>query len=311
MRQISRTTAALAAVLAAGIALSGCSAGSADYRSTSEGGSSADYAQPAAEGAVDSNGDAASADQALVITGTITITAEDPIKASEQATAITLDAGGRIDARTEYAPRDGDAGSATLTIRVPADTVEDVRDQLKELGTVDETDFTSVDVGTQQRDLDTRITTLRASIARYTSWLADADTTADLIQLESAIAERQNELESLEAQQRALADKVAKSTITLQLRSVALAPPPEGPENFWEGLVVGWNGFVAFWAGVTVALGVGLPWLVILGIVLAVVVLLVRRSGRSAAAAGAPTAAAAAAPATASAPPQPPAQPGE
>src|SRR5690606_40423820 len=71
-------------------------------------------------------------------------------------------------------------------------------DQLKELGTVEETDFSSVDVGTQQRDLDTRITTLRASIARYTSWLADADTTADLIQLEQAIAERQNELESLD-----------------------------------------------------------------------------------------------------------------
>jgi len=319
MRQISRTTAALAAVLAAGIALSGCSAGSADYSGASDGGTITEYAPQAVDdGSVAREGeqDAAAEDQALVITGTITITAEDPIGASAKATAIALDAGGRIDARTEYAPRDGDAGSATLTIRVPADAVEDVRDQLKELGTVEETDFTSVDVGTQQRDLDTRITTLRASIARYTSWLADADTTADLIQLESAIAERQNELESLEAQQRALADKVAMSTITLELRSVALAPPPEGPKNFWEGLVVGWNGFVAFWAGVTVALGVGLPWLVILGIVLAVVVLLVRRSGRSAAAptaAGAPATAApaAAAPTTASAPPQPPAQPGE
>ncbi|HLU63369.1 MAG TPA: DUF4349 domain-containing protein, partial [Protaetiibacter sp.] len=231
--------------------------------------------------ASDGEQNAAAADQALVITGTVTITADDPIAASEKATAIARAAGGRVDARTEYAPRDGDAGSATLTLRVPADAVEDVRDQLKELGTVEETDFSSVDVGTQQRDLDTRITTLRASIARYTSWLADADTTADLIQLEQAIAERQNELESLEAQQRALDDKVAMSTITLQLRSVALAPPPDGPDTFWEGLVVGWNGFVAFWGGVAVALGVGLPWLVVLGVVLTAVVLLVRRAGRS------------------------------
>src|SRR5690606_19245288 len=200
--------------------------------------------------------------------------------ASAKATAIALDAGGRIDARTEYAPRDGDAGSATLTIRVPADAVEDVRDQLKELGTVEETDFTSVDVGTQQRDLDTRITTLRASIARYTSWLADADTTADLIQLESAIAERQDELESLVAQQRALADRVAMSTITLELRSVALAPPPEGPKTFWEGLVVGWDAFLGFWGAVAVAVGVGLPWLVILAGALVLVVVLIRRSGR-------------------------------
>jgi uncharacterized protein YceK len=283
MRHISRTTAALAAVLAAGIVLSGCSAG-ADYSGASDGGSTAERAPlavDAADTASDGEQNAAAADQALVITGTVTITADDPIAASEKATAIARAAGGRVDARTEYAPRDGDAGSATLTLRVPADAVEDVRDQLKQLGTVEETDFSSVDVGTQQRDLDTRITTLRASIARYTSWLADADTTADLIQLEQAIAERQNELESLEAQQRALADKVAMSTITLQLRSVALAPPPEGPDNFWEGLVVGWNGFVAFWGGVAVALGVGLPWLVVLGVVLTVVVLLVRRAGRS------------------------------
>ncbi|WP_284297489.1 DUF4349 domain-containing protein [Homoserinibacter gongjuensis] len=283
MRHISRTTAALAAVLAAGIVLSGCSAG-ADYSGASDGGSTAERAPlavDAADTASDGEQNAAAADQALVITGTVTITADDPIAASEKATAIARAAGGRVDARTEYAPRDGDAGSATLTLRVPADAVEDVRDQLKELGTVEETDFSSVDVGTQQRDLDTRITTLRASIARYTSWLADADTTADLIQLEQAIAERQNELESLEAQQRALDDKVAMSTITLQLRSVALAPPPDGPDNFWEGLVVGWNGFVAFWGGVAVALGVGLPWLVVLGAVLTVVVLLVRRAGRS------------------------------
>ncbi len=270
-------------MLAAGIALSGCSAG-ADYSGASDGGSTAERAPlavDAADTASDGEQNAAVDDQALVITGTVTITADDPIAASEKATAIARAAGGRVDARTEYAPRDGDAGSATLTLRVPADAVEDVRDQLKELGTVEETDFSSVDVGTQQRDLDTRITTLRASIARYTSWLADADTTADLIQLEQAIAERQNELESLEAQQRALDDKVAMSTITLQLRSVALAPPPDGPDNFWEGLVVGWNGFVAFWGGVAVALGVGLPWLVVLGVVLTVVVLLVRRAGRS------------------------------
>lgn len=270
-------------MLAAGIVLSGCSAG-ADYSGASDGGSTAERAPlavDAADTASDGEQNAAVDDQALVITGTVTITADDPIAASEKATAIARAAGGRVDARTEYAPRDGDAGSATLTLRVPADAVEDVRDQLKELGTVEETDFSSVDVGTQQRDLDTRITTLRASIARYTSWLADADTTADLIQLEQAIAERQNELESLEAQQRALDDKVAMSTITLQLRSVALAPPPDGPDNFWEGLVVGWNGFVAFWGGVAVALGVGLPWLVVLGVVLTVVVLLVRRAGRS------------------------------
>jgi hypothetical protein len=281
MRHIPRTTAALAAVLAAGIVLSGCSAGSLASSGGADSGTAEHAPQPAAPDLESSGGeDAAAEDRALVITGTVTITTEDPIAASERATEITLAAGGRIDARTEYAPRDGDAGRATLTLRVPAASVEDVREQLKELGTVDETSFDAVDVGTRQRDLETRITTLRASIARYTGWLAEADTTSDLIELESAISERQNELESLEAQERALADQVAMSTITLELRSEALAPPPEGPENFWEGLVVGWNAFVGFWAALAIGLGVALPWLVVIAAVVVVVVVVLRRTGR-------------------------------
>ncbi|TPX04168.1 DUF4349 domain-containing protein, partial [Schumannella luteola] len=159
---------------------------------------------------------------------------------------------------------------------------EEVRTQLAELGTVEQTSFDAVDVGTRQRDLDTRISTLRASIARYTTWLADADTTADLISLESAISDRQTQLESLEAEQRELADQVAMSTITLSLISPSLAPPPDGPTTFGEGLVAGWAAFAGFWAAIAVGVGVGLPWLVMLGIVLTVVVLLARRAGRTA-----------------------------
>jgi len=281
MRHIPRTTAALAAVLAAGIALAGCSAGSSGASDRSV---EIQQAPQAVDGSGVSMEDGAVAtpeDQALVITGTVTITAEDPIAEAEKATAIALAAGGRVDARTEYAPRDGDAGSATLTLRIPAAAVEDVRGRFTELGSVDETDFETVSVGERQRDLDSRITTLRTSIARYTTWLADADTTADLIALESAISDRQSELESLEAQQRALADQVAMSTITVTLRSEALAPPPEGPTSFWEGLVAGWNAFAGFWAAVAVGLGVALPWLVLLVIVTAVVVVLARRAGRA------------------------------
>lgn len=299
MSHLPRIPAAIAAALALGIALSGCASGS------SGGGgvyTTADSA-PQLGGAVpleaaDGEAAASSVDQALVVTGTVVVTTDDPVGASARATEITLAAGGRVDARTEFAPRDGDAGSARLVLRIPAAELEGVRAQFAELGTVDETDFSSVDVGTQQRDLETRIQTLRASIARYTSWLADADTTADLIQLESAIAERQNELEMLEAQQRSLADQVAMSTVTLELRSTALAPPPEGPVDFWEGLVVGWHAFVAFWGAILVGLGVTLPWLVILALGLAVTLLLVRRARRTRAKPAAPAAAAPPAPPT-------------
>ena len=286
MRQNTRRTLAVAALLAAGIALSGCSAGLSG--ASDSGGAPREAPQAVAEGGA--SGDAATPEErALVVTGTVTITTEDPLGAAERATEIALTAGGRIDARTEFAPRDGDAGSATLTLRVPAEAVEDVRDRLAELGSVDETDFSTVSVGERRRDLESRITTLGASIARYTGWLAEAETTADLIALESAITERQAELERLEAEQRTLEDQIALSTITLFLRSEALAPPPEGPGSFWEGLVAGWSAFVGFWAAVAVGLGVLLPWLVLLAIAGAAV-LLVRRARRRSGALAATTA---------------------
>ena len=283
MRHIPRTPASLAAVFAAVLLLSGCSASSG-----SDEAAIVEYDSGAAPGTAEladgaSQPDKAAADvadQALVITGSITITADDPIAAAEEATAITTAAGGRVDARQQYAPSGGDAGHATLTLRIPASALEDVRDQLAELGTVDETLTTTENVGAQQRDLESRITTLRATIARYTGWLADADTTSDLIELESAIAQRQTELESLEAQQRELADSVAMSTITLQLRSAEFAPPPEGPTDFWSALAAGWASFVGFWGAVLVAIGMGLPWLVLLAIGITVVVWIARRSGR-------------------------------
>jgi hypothetical protein len=287
MRHIPRTTAVLAALLAAGIALSGCSAGSSG--AADEGGASSQYDAPQAVDGEAAAPDEAAApeEQSLVVTGRVAITADDPIAAAEQATAIALEAGGRIDSRAETAAKDDGGATATLTMRIPADEVEHVRGRLTELGTVDTAAFDSVDVGGRARDLDARITTLRTSIARYTQWLGAADTTADLIALESEIASRQTQLESLEAEQRQLADQVAMSTITVELYSAALAPPPEGPTSFWEGLVAGWTAFVGFWAGVAVALGVALPWLVLLGLVLVVVVLLARRAGRAVPAAAA------------------------
>lgn len=292
MRHIPRTPASLAAVFAAVLLLSGCSASSgSDEAAIVEYDGAAPGSGELADGASQQDKPAATADQALVITGSITITAEDPIAAAEKATAITTAAGGRVDARQQYAPRDGDAGRATLTLRIPASALEDVRDQLADLGTVEETLTDTENVGTQQRDLETRITTLRASIARYTGWLADADATSDLIELESAISQRQTELESLEAQQRELADSVAMSTITVQLVSTAYAPPPEGPTDFWSALAAGWASFVGFWSAVLIALGMGLPWLVLVAIGITVIVWIARRAGRPTPPAVAPAAA--------------------
>jgi hypothetical protein len=55
----------------------------------------------------------------------------------------------------------------------------------------------------------------------------------------------------------------------------------DGPQNFWGGLVSGWNALVAFLSGVLVVVGVLLPWIALMALIaLAVVVGLRRRKSR-------------------------------
>lgn len=226
----------------------------------------------------------ADADRQVVTTGFVTITAESPADAATDAVFIVETSGGRVDARTETAPTDGDRGSASLTLRVPASELTATLDALKKLGTVQEVDLSTSDVTTESQDLDARITALRSSVDRLTALLATAKDTKVLIELESAITERQGNLESMESQQRSLADQVSMSTIELALQSVADAPVAT-PDTFWSGLATGWSSFVAFISGTLVVIGVLIPWVIFLGILAAIAVFVIRRALRRSAAA--------------------------
>lgn len=278
-----------ALLVAATIALAGCSAGASD--SYSEGGTAPNVAPDVSTGqevATDGSktttdnlvADGSSAvDRQVVTTGYMTITAKDPLKSATAATKIVEGVGGRVDARTEYAPTNGDNGSATLTLRLPASTLTTTLEKLKALGDVVEISTSANDVTMQTQDLDAQIKALSASVDRLVALLSTAADTETLITLESAISDRQGQLDSLISQKRYLSDQVALSTITLNLQSIASAPV-EPPVTFWSGLQAGWQAFVAFFAGLLVVLGVLLPWLVLAAIITFLIVVLVRRSDR-------------------------------
>lgn len=282
------------ALLIASLALAGCSAGagSTSHDLSSGGGTSQQdaVAPNASSGSTSDSGKASTADRSVVVTGTMTVTAEKPLDAADKAVAIVEAAGGRVDGRTENAATDRDQGSATLVLRIPAAKLTPTLDALKKLGRADQVSINATDVTTQTQDLGARIDALRASITRLLELEAKATDTTNLIAIETAISDRQGELESLEAQQRGLTDQISMSTITLDLRSDAAAPPVK-PADFWSGLGAGWHSFVLFWAGALVVLGVLLPWLLFMGLAAVVTVVIVRLVRRRAAriAAGAPT----------------------
>ena len=261
-------------VLTAGLGLAGCSAASTESFSLpaevqQDGGGVADQS-------MESYADATQADREQIITGYLTVTVDQPADAAKDAIRIVEGANGRIDGRQEYAPANGDKGSSTLTLRIPAESLDATIEKLGGLGEVIEISTTADDVTSQVKDVDARVKSLQASVDRLTTLLSTATDVDSLVSIESELTQRQGDLESMLAQQRSLGDAVSLATITLSLISEEDAPPPPAPATFLTGLEAGWNAFVGFISGAVVVIGVLIPWLVFFAIVAVVVVVIVR-----------------------------------
>ena len=288
----------MAALFAAMAVLAGCSASedsgsdSAPAAGRANEGAAYDSGGESAEGggAVSGDGAASPASDtlALIVTGSLYMTVDDPIAAADAAAEITKRTGGRVDARDETAPREaGSRASAEMTLRVPSAKLDGVVDELGELGTTDYYNTSSVNVSTEVIDLDARISTLRESTARIEGLLKDAKDIQDIIALEDELASRQATLQSLEAQKRGLDDQVAMSTLHVSFTTepVIVEEEDEGPKNFVDGLIAGWDGLVGFVTVALTVLGVLLPWLAVLAVIVFAIVwpLRKRRANRPAA----------------------------
>jgi hypothetical protein len=286
---MKRTAAVLTLAAATLILLAGCTAGSGSSTpagpapaipipqngGTQEGGTKQG---DAGSDAADPTKGLAAGDQ-VITSGWISMTVGDPTATSNDAVTLVEQKGGHIDNRTEQAATDSQPASAQLTIRVPADAVDETLEALKKLGHVESVSLNQSDVTAQVNDLDARISAYQASVARLQALLSSAASVSDLVELETALSTRQADLDSLVSQRTSLGDQVDYSTIDLQLLTKGKLPSG-APGDFWGGLGVGWAALVAAAGGVTVAFGVALPWLVILAAIAAVILLIVRLSTR-------------------------------
>ncbi len=234
----------------------------------SGGGSSAEAASAAAPAAGSAGSDLAGAgDRQVVTTGSASIVVGSPAQAAEQIAVYVEGAGGRVEQRSVQTPEEGPA-SATLTVRVPAEGFSGTLEQLGRFGEVSDVDVTSTDVTAQASDLDARVAALRTSTERLTALLAGAASTEEVVAAESALTQRQAELDSLTAQRAVLSGQVEMATLSLFVSGRAEAPVVEAG-GFLGGLASGWNALVAAVAGALVVFGVVLPWLVAAALVVA------------------------------------------
>jgi hypothetical protein len=289
----------LAVLLAALLALTGCSGGGSDAESATESaadGGSAGGAEgaPGAEPAAPADpaaqpppeqvvsGRVVAAGAALVRTAELTVRVDDVRAAADEAARLTAAAAGTV--ASEERSGTGEDASAVVRLRVPPAAFDDTVSRLADLGDELDRRLGTTDVTDQVVDLESRLATQRASVARVRALLDGAERLADVVQIEGELTRRTADLESLQARLAAVRGQVEQSTITLSLvGDGAAGAAATGPSGFSDGLAAGWDALVAVSRALGVTAGALLPFTPVLLVVGA----LVWRSRRRPSAAGA------------------------
>jgi hypothetical protein len=212
--------------------------------------------------------------------------ADRDANAAARAAAITrAGAGARsiaVAAGGFQAGADGGGSSMSLTLRVPAEQYDAVVDKLAALGELTNRTETSQDVTAQVADVNSRVESMTASVARVRALLASATDISDVISIESELAVREANLESLQQQQAALSGQVALSTISMTLTAVttdaAGTEPAPQDSGFIAGLNSGWAALLGFLGGLAGVLGVLLPFLPVIALAGLLIWWLIRRA---------------------------------
>jgi Domain of unknown function (DUF4349) len=260
---MARARAARANLVAGGVlvalgSLAACSGGGGSSSdSAAEAGSvtSQDGGGAALDGAAPAVGAGGRVDQAVrtapvqrkavVRTGEITLTAPDLGRVRGEVDDLVAGLGGSVDREETTNDRRGRTERSTLVLRVPAGRFDTARTALARLGTLKASHVSAEDVTTEVIDVDERVQTLQTSLDDLQRFQRRATDVKDLLELEDKIAERQAELQSMQAQQTYLRDQTSLATITLHLSvPEKYVAPPDALDDagFVAGLVAGWHG---------------------------------------------------------------------
>ncbi|WP_199547662.1 DUF4349 domain-containing protein [Streptomyces sp. N35] len=285
-RNRRRGTALAALLLSVALAGAGCSgmgdsdsdgakgaaAGArADAGSDSKGDSEA--AGPGADSGLDSGSGAKEDQQAknpkltqhIIRTATLRVRVENVPSALDKVRTAAADAGGIVGSETT--DRDGKGKERSrIVLRVPQEQYGKVIEALEGTGKVLERSDKAEDVTEQVVDVDSRIKTQKASVARIRELMDQATKLSDVVTLEGELSTRQADLEALLAQQASLKDRTSLATITLHLNETGEKPEPKEDDDpgFLDALSGGWNSLVnvAKWI-VIVVLAIA-PWAAVL-----------------------------------------------
>ncbi|MEU4093487.1 DUF4349 domain-containing protein [Streptomyces sp. NPDC026673] len=272
-----------AVTLTAVLALAGCG-GSGDSAESSAGGKAAAAGHEAAGRAADQAAPTAArndgksggakdtgagrtptlAQSYIVRTAMLTVEAGNVSGAVAKARTLVEGTGGYVGNESTSLDEDGREYS-TITLRVPPEGYDRVLEDLAQLGKLLNRKVDAQDVTGEVVDVESRLKTQRASVARVRELMDRATKLSDIVSLESELSTRQADLEALEAQQASLKARTGMATITLEVREPAAKEAVERDDKgFWAtvggAFGSGWHAFYVTLRAILVALAAVAPF---------------------------------------------------
>ena len=253
----------LVAVIGATVLLSACGAGNGqDGFTNNSSGASADIAS-LEKGAPAYAETAVTAEQAIIRNGNMALEVKDVSTTVADVTSLITSSSGRIESSSLSAEFENSGASAYIVARVPEAKLDEVIAAVSELGKRTTLNLSTTDVTIQVIDLTARIDALVISRDRLSDLMAQATTTADLLAAEQALAQRQSELDSYQAQLDYLNSQVKESTLNIQILSNSTSIT-SGLSGIGATLIQALRNFLQGFESVILFIGSAIPWVLVL-----------------------------------------------
>jgi len=187
----------------------------------------------AAEPPAQATGSSATFDRKIVRTGSLQALVKSPVDAAEKLRTVTERLGGYIESLQINA--DQGAPTANLTLRVPANRLEDAKAEFRKLAIrIENEQSNASDVTKQYVDGEAKIKNLRAEEAQYLTIMRRAMKVDDMLQVSDKIAEVRGEIEQQQAEFATLSKQVETVALTIYLRAEPAAPAASGWHPVYE-----------------------------------------------------------------------------
>lgn len=169
--------------------------------------------------------------------------------------------------------------NATIVLRIPADNLDALLSHVSDNATVRFRSTEVQDVTENYIDIESRLNALRTEQTALLALLEKADSLSEILEIQGRLSEVRGSLESLEGQLKSLDSQIAYSKVTLDVSEVEHVSDT-GDSSFFSlvraGLSENLYSIGRSMRSGAIAVLAGLPYILIWGVIIAVVVLIIR-----------------------------------